>query len=150
MTNTANTTTTDRDQLNKVLQFQADMAADKLAEVQKETAGRLANGELLDWSALEKLATAQAEAQVWAKATQIREFWANDPSKAPEHADLVEAADRVRTEALREVLSYRGRTSSSGMSNELEQAMHLARQDFVRRTGQIYPEGSPLRELGKF
>lgn len=144
------TTTEKRERLNESLAFQADLAASELAETQQELAEKLTKGNLLEASTLERLARAQARADIWARVTRTRTFWADNPAKAPERADLVEAVHATRQGIVRESLNYQGGTSASGMSNELDKARQAERQSFLRSTGQIYPAGSPLRDLGNW
>lgn len=143
------TVTENRDRINQFLQEYADDAAEALAKAQRKTSAKLGKGELLDYRDLENLTKAQAEANVWAKVAHIRDFWASNPGKAPERADLTEAAHEVRTEVLRSLLNPRG-SSTSEMSNALDRAQERANREFVRLTAALYPEGSPLRTLGSW
>lgn len=143
------TTTENRDHINQFLAHEANRAATDLAELQSKLADRLGKGTFLDWSDLESLAEAQADAEIWAKTTRMATYWGEHPDGAPEVADLTEAAHTMRATIIRDAIGYAGPTSSSGMSNELERAAQRARRSFLDRTGMIYPEGSPLRRLGR-
>lgn len=144
-----NTTTENRDRYNRYLQNMADSAAADLASLQRDLAATMTEGKTLTWSALERLAEAQARADIWARVAQIRDFWARNPARAPEHADLVEAAHEVRTRLINESLSYEGGRNSSAMAEGLERAAQTERREFIQRTARIYPEGSPLEDLGR-
>lgn len=140
------TITEGRDRLNASLQDHAEDAADTLARVQRQVAAKFGNGQMLNANDLDRLVKAQAEAGVWAQVAQVREYWADNPGRAPERTDMVEAAHEVRTKAVRRLLNQRG-TSTSAMDNELERVQDMALRDFIRLTAAIYPEDSPLRDL---